>query len=707
MSEPYFPEKEALALFQRWQTTGDIDVLNSLLLLCVPVAERLIAVRQTYLYEETSVLVNNCLIRLARNLRHFDPARGRMYTLVTKICECVLTDSVRKTKRLGEFCPLSDTLLNSLHTNGEEETRDTLADVRHKITKVKTVFRKENELSAQKWLVRNLLATNFCFRRWEAADAMVVVFAISPARARMIYDATLLAIRRTLLEERSIKPVSPYSLTGTRAKALAKYKHGLSKEDFSKLVFLLRNLAPSALLKAGELTLGEVLHGSNRERVLFEKPAELIVDMSQPHYAHSASFGFTVEPAEKALNARNLAIQSPMPAAVVPSSPPRTCTTASTTSASRSPTLLKTEDLSDFTRNLRDLESRGGRKYSLSRALADMVAVGKPQGAVEIEAHAELASLSDRSLNDGTLLVPLSALDGRRDLDSGDSSSLVQTKVSAQVLPFLRYKSICGRLGATLLTLPAGNASIPRMTSTAGAAWAPETGIAASSGPTFDTITLIPSRLTAITRVSRQLLRQASPDVEALVVNDISTAIATELDRVALAGTGTAPQPLGILSLPVNSAGQYTYSKRAPDMIFGGAATWPNVVAFETAIDSGSQAHNDGTYGWAASPDVRAKWMETPKLAGYPEFLWSQPDTEPDGRVAGRKAVASSQLPVGKVIFGRWSDVLLASWESVETQVNPYTYASVFEVEIRTTLLCTVSTRYASSFMSSSDSAAQ
>jgi hypothetical protein len=61
--------------------------------------------------------------------------------------------------------------------------------------------------------------------------------------------------------------------------------------------------------------------------------------------------------------------------------------------------------------------------------------------------------------------------------------------------------------------------------------------------------------------------------------------------------------------------------------------------------------NTDGTYGWAATPDVRTKWMQVPKVAAYPEFLWEQPDNEIDGRVAGRKAVSSSQMPAGSVIF--------------------------------------------------------
>jgi hypothetical protein len=59
------------------------------------------------------------------------------------------------------------------------------------------------------------------------------------------------------------------------------------------------------------------------------------------------------------------------------------------------------------------------------------------------------------------------------------------------------------------------------------------------------------------------------------------------------------------------------------------------VLKFEDTLDGGAQVHNDGTYGWAAATDVRTKWMSVPKVSTFPEFLWSQPDTEIDGRVAG------------------------------------------------------------------------
>jgi hypothetical protein len=84
------------------------------------------------------------------------------------------------------------------------------------------------------------------------------------------------------------------------------------------------------------------------------------------------------------------------------------------------------------------------------------------------------------------------------------------------------------------------------------------------------------------------------------------------------------------------------------------------------------------------------KWTQTPELAGYPEFLWSQPDTEIDGRVAGRKAVSSSQMPTDTIIFGRWSDVMIASWAGVEAMVNPFTCATTAEHQISLNLLVVV-----------------
>jgi hypothetical protein len=361
--------------------------------------------------------------------------------------------------------------------------------------------------------------------------------------------------------------------------------------------------------------------------------------------------------------------------------------------------------MTDFSRNFRELEKRSKRPYSLAKLIKE---VGNHSGVsgFEMEVHEELRALN-RQYDPIGVFVPMEIL-SRRDLSVGLSPQVVQTSVEPEIIPFLRFKTVVGRLGGTLLSdLTGGNWQLPRATGTGGAAWLPETGGAATAEASFDQITLSASRISADSIVSKQLVSQSQVDIERFLIGELSQAIATELDRVALNGSGVSPTPTGILNLPVNAAGSYKYNERSPDILFGGPASWPTVLQFEATIDEGAQAHNDGTYGWCAGAGVRQKWMATPKVPGYPSFLWEQPDTEIDGSVAGRKAVNSAQLPSGSIIFGRWSDVLVATWAGIEILVNPYTYAIAAKHLITINLFACVNFRYSSAFVTSSDSATQ
>jgi hypothetical protein len=103
--------------------------------------------------------------------------------------------------------------------------------------------------------------------------------------------------------------------------------------------------------------------------------------------------------------------------------------------------------------------------------------------------------------------------------------------------------------------------------------------------------------------------------------------------------------PRGYWPCRFNPSGSYVYSSRSPNVVFGGRASWASLLKFEDTLDGGAQVYNDGTYGWCAAPDVRTKWMQVPKVAIYPEFLWSQSDTEIDGsrRETSREHVANAR----------------------------------------------------------------
>jgi HK97 family phage major capsid protein len=324
----------------------------------------------------------------------------------------------------------------------------------------------------------------------------------------------------------------------------------------------------------------------------------------------------------------------------------------------------------------------------------------------EQEVHEELSSLNRARTPIGKL-VPIQALSTRQ-LTVGGGLPVVQTTVGDQIIPFLRAKTVCGRLGATIIDgLTGGNIRLPRAIVGATASWLPETGGGTDTDQNLDSFVISPKRISGSTVISRQLVLQSSVDIEDFVANDIATAIGVAVDNAAINGTGTAPQPLGILHYPVNASGSYTYASRSANVTFGGAATWPNVLAFEKILEQGLIT-NDGTFGWAVDPTVRDKWQQEPKLAGYPIFLWENDDDDDVfGRVNGRRAISSTQLPAGQVVFGKWSEMLICTWVGLEILVDPYSLATTAEIRVRASLLADIQFRYPLAFCASSDSGAQ
>lgn len=96
--------------------------------------------------------------------------------------------------------------------------------------------------------------------------------------------------------------------------------------------------------------------------------------------------------------------------------------------------------------------------------------------------------------------------------------------------------------GAKTLTVVAVD-SIP----TAG--WRLESGTVPESDPTFRAVVAAPKSLSFFFKVSRELLADA-PNMGAALTQAIAQAFAKELDRAGLIGTGTAPEPRGLLNTP-------------------------------------------------------------------------------------------------------------------------------------------------------------
>lgn len=164
----------------------------------------------------------------------------------------------------------------------------------------------------------------------------------------------------------------------------------------------------------------------------------------------------------------------------------------------------------------------------------------------------------------------------KRALSEGSDSAggyTVPTNLSARLIDLLRAESVVSRAGAVTVPLTSDQNVIAKLASDPVPAWRSENAAIAESDPTFASVTLTPRSLAVMVKVSRELL-QDSLNLERELPRIMAVAMAKEWDRVALLGSGTAPEPEGV----ANATGIGT------DALSGALTTYAPFNTARTAI---------------------------------------------------------------------------------------------------------------------------
>lgn len=136
----------------------------------------------------------------------------------------------------------------------------------------------------------------------------------------------------------------------------------------------------------------------------------------------------------------------------------------------------------------------------------------------------------------------------KRALAEGTDSSggyTVPTTLSARLIDNLRAQSVCTRAGAQMVPLTSDNHSIAAVDSDPTPAWRNENEAVNEDDPTFRNVPFAPKSLAVMVKVSRELLED-SINLESALPQIMASAMAVEMDRVCLLGSGSAPEPEGI-----------------------------------------------------------------------------------------------------------------------------------------------------------------
>ena len=161
----------------------------------------------------------------------------------------------------------------------------------------------------------------------------------------------------------------------------------------------------------------------------------------------------------------------------------------------------------------------------------------------------------------------------------GTGGITVPDITSANFIDKLRSAQVAIAAGARTVPLTSDKTTVARLLTDPAAAWRSENGTVTEQDATFDGVVFTPRSLSVITRASRELLED-SVNIEEMLTNAFIRSFAVELDRVALQGTGTPPQPRGVQ----NTSG-ITNVDFATNGALPTAATWyPKVVSTLAAV---------------------------------------------------------------------------------------------------------------------------
>lgn len=296
------------------------------------------------------------------------------------------------------------------------------------------------------------------------------------------------------------------------------------------------------------------------------------------------------------------------------------------------------------------------KRYSVLRLLRALATPNdrtlQRAAAFEFEAHqAAVEALGGQSR--GGIVIPMDVF--KRDMTvagvSGSNYLVGTTNMPGGLIELLRNRMVTTTLGARRLDGLVGNMTIPRLSAASTAYWlSTETSTITESQPTIGQLQLAPKNVGALVEVTRQMMLQSTPDVEQLVMDDLLNVIAIAIDKAALNGTGLTGQPTGVSATA--NIGSVT----------GTSIDYAKVLEFQTDVAAANALA--GNLAYVTTPAVAALLKQRMRVTSTDSALWT--GNISDGSLEGYRAMSTNQIAASSMIFGDWSQLVIASWGSVE-----------------------------------------
>jgi HK97 family phage major capsid protein/HK97 family phage prohead protease len=351
------------------------------------------------------------------------------------------------------------------------------------------------------------------------------------------------------------------------------------------------------------------------------------------------------------------------------------------------------------------LTARETQNYSLFRALRAMHFGAKQpqfieQAAFEIECSNAVGKRLGRQSSN--LLVPAEVL--MRPLGEAAVSSAMRAMATTPgakggylvnvtnmgFIDILRNRSVTYAMGARQLSGLEGNVTFARQTGKVTVTWQGGEGTSVTAADqALGQLSMTPKTCIAITDVSEQLLRQATPSAEAFIMADLAADVAIDgVDNAVINGAGGA-QPLGIKNTTGITTGQDAAS-----------ATYAKILAFVSTAGGANAIR--GNPGFVTNTAGAAKLMQVQRFTSTDTPVWT--GNMLDGNLVGFNAMSSEQLASGNLIFGSWDEVVIGDWGVLELSTdNGGTRFNQAQIGVRALWMVDVLVRYPQAFVLSTN----
>jgi HK97 family phage major capsid protein len=237
-------------------------------------------------------------------------------------------------------------------------------------------------------------------------------------------------------------------------------------------------------------------------------------------------------------------------------------------------------------------------------------------------------------------------------------------------------------LGMQIMSGLSTKIQIPKVSAGASAAFVAESGAVSDNTQTTAQLTLVARTLGARTSVSRLLLLESDPSIEAIVRNDLVAAVANKIEDVLIEGGGSN-EPTGITQVGGN-LGTVALGTN------GAAPTWASITNLVKEVETDNAAINAGTLGFLTNPKVKSKLANTAKVGSSDSVMILN---DPWNALYGYPMAITTNCPsdltkgtgsaLSAMIFGDFSQLIMASFGGgPDILVDPYSSSNDGTVKI-------------------------